>query len=232
MKRPSRPIQRYRTLSGMVWPTTPDESRLASDWSRSATVQALDWTWRAFDAMLDSILKEVNLENPLEQLERDLTQSHFSEIQTIWAKETGGFSSVRPHHEWPEMESRITANAKPPAYDLAFVCDENRRWAWPIEAKVVKSPGRISEYLGDVRNKFLTGIAAPLSGDGAMIAYLLAGEAVTLFENVSRELSCLLQTADGFAQRAHRTSDHDRTPAPRLRLHHLAMECSRRSEAK
>ena len=67
------------------------------------------------------------------------------------------------------MDSRSTAQAKPPANDLAFVSIDNQNWAWAIEAKVLRSAGSLAEYLKDVNDKFVNGIASPFIGDGGMI---------------------------------------------------------------
>src|SRR5438132_1118940 len=76
----------------------------------------------------------------------------------------------------PELLSRSSARAKPPAYDLSFSHVEHDLWQWPIEAKVVLTPKALGEYLRDVQDKFIAGIAAPMIGEGAMIGYLLSGD--------------------------------------------------------
>lgn len=171
-------------------------------------------------------MPSVDLTQPLEQLERDLTRNHFIEIQELFKLETDGFSSFVPVPEWPEMESRTSPSAKPPAYDLAFVSLTNRRWAWPIEAKVVPSPTRLAKYLKDVDDKFVAGIAAPLVGEGAMIGYLLTPETTLVFENLAKRLGQALEPVPEFRDRQHRVSYHPRVRAPRLRLHHMLMECT------
>ena len=47
-----------------------------------------------------------------------------------------------------------------------------------IEAKVVCTPGSLADYLRDVNDKFISGVAAPLVGEGAMIAYTLTTEGI------------------------------------------------------
>ena len=169
-------------------------------------------------------MASVDLTQPLEQLERDLARHHFREINMFWAQETGGECAFTPHHEYPELETRSPAPAKPPAYDIAFVWNANPRIAWPIEAKVVPTPGTLADYLGDVK-KFTDGIAAPLSGVGAQIAYLLTGTTDDFFNNLSTRLSIPLQTLAEFSSRAHRVSSHTRNGIPDLELHHMAMFC-------
>jgi hypothetical protein len=203
-----------------------DESRQqAQEWANGITSQVLDWTWRAFDMVRVGALASVDLTQPLEQVERDLARHHFREINILWAQETSGECAFTPHHEYPEMETRSPAPAKPPAYDIAFVWNANPRIAWPIEAKVVPTPGTLADYLDDVK-KFTDGIAAPLSGIGAQIAYLLTGTTDDFFDSLGIRLSLPLQTLAEFSARAHRVSSHTRKSSPNLELHHMAMFCS------
>lgn len=213
------------TLSELQWPMDDESRQQANDWATSISIQALDWTWRSFDVLRENLLSRVDMNAQFDQLERDLTRNHFAEIQAIWAKETGGESSIEPHAEYPEMETRAPAPAKPPAYDIAFVWKQNRRVALPIEAKVVPTPTTLAAYLGDTA-KFENGIAAPLVGHGAQIAYLLTGSSDNFFSNLSAKLASLFERVTEFADRAHRTTQHSRAPADSLTLHHLAMHCA------
>jgi len=217
------------TFSELAWPMDADSRRQAKEWAGEVATQVLDWTWRAFDCLRANVLSGIDLNQPLEQLERDLTSNHFTEIQTLWAYETGGYSAFYPHHEWPEMETRSPAPAKPPAYDIAFVWNDNRRVAWPIEAKVVPTAGTLSQYLADTA-KFIGGIAAPFVGEGAQIAYLLDGEIPEFFSKLSAGISVTLKEVTAFAARAHRVSSHTRASAPDLCLHHMAMFCGARKD--
>lgn len=224
-------MTRRAAFRELAWPDDPAFTALAVEWSHAASSQILDWVWRAFDQLRAQHLTRVDLTKPLEQLERDLTQLHFEEIQQVWAQDTGGFSAVLPGHEIPEFESRSSASALPPAYDLGFVFCENRRCIWPIEAKVVRSAAALSEYLKDVRGKFAAGIAAPFVTQAGMIAYLLTGIALDVFSDLERQLAQSLKPVPAFASRQHRTSMHAgrRSPSgrvlPDLLLHHLVMRC-------
>jgi hypothetical protein len=57
------------------------------------------------------------------------------------------------------MATRSAAPAKPPAYDIAFIWHDNPRVAWPIEAKVVPTPGTLAP--GVSHRWMLTTIALP-----------------------------------------------------------------------
>ena len=225
-------MTRRPTPSELVWPDKPDDANLAVTWAASVTTQILDWIWRAFDSLQDDFLLHVewtrSLEQvELEQIERDVVRNHFGKIQIIFAKETDGYASFYPSHEEPEMKSRSNAPAKTPAYDLAFVAISNPRWIWPVEAKIIRSPNALAKYLGDVNGKFLTGIAAPMVGEAAMIGYLFAADTDAVFTNLSGKLKQTLSPVDKFSGRPHRSSFHARETAPNLRLHHLLMQCVR-----
>lgn len=199
---------RRQTLSETLWPDDPLEVEMASLWARNVTSQALDWMWRAFDAMQREHLIRVDLTKPMEQIERDLTRIHFVQVLRLFGAETQGFASFVPFYEYPEMESRPTPPGRPPAYDFAFVFSDNQRWVWPLEAKMIETTGSLAEYLKDVNGKFVAGIAAPIVGEGAMIGYLLVNDTQTVFANLESRLGQILHFVPEFSQRPHRTSHH------------------------
>lgn len=218
-------MTRRSTFSELVWPDG-DDGDLAINWAAENSSRILNWTWQGFENLFRKHVPKVDFSKPLEQLERDLVRHHFVEIQLIFAQETDGFASIVPQHEWPELESTHSPKAKPPSYDLAFIATANQRWAWPIEAKVLKTPGALAEYLKDVNEKFVAGVASPLVGEGVMIAYLLESDsAPTFFQNLESKLGQTLTAVSGFEGKAHRASQHPRETAPSLRLHHLALVC-------
>jgi len=211
-------------LSKLRWPMDDDSCRQAASWAAGVTQQVMDWTWRAFDALYSNVISDVDMTQPLDQLERDLTSKHFIEINRLFAAETDGFSSIVPHHEFPENESAPGGSGRPPASDISFVWYENQRVSWPIEAKVIRTAGTLADYLNDTV-KFESGIAAPLVGEGAQIAYLLTGTTDGFFDNLSARIPSLLRSLREFPNRAHRVSSHVRINIPDLKLHHMAMLC-------
>jgi hypothetical protein len=224
-------MTRHAAFREQAWPEDPAFKELALKWGEDVSEQILDWVWRAFDTLSAGPMARVDLTQPLEQLERDLTNLHFIEIQRIWARDTDGFSALSPGHEIPEFESRHSSRAKPPAHDLGFVHSQNPRIAWPIEAKVVQQPSALCDYLTDVRNKFIAGKAAPFVGQAGMLGYLLAGTAREVFAGLEAALSQRFNHPLAFATRDHRTSFHTRGTSPfgrdlpDLLLHHLVMTC-------
>lgn len=217
-------MSRHLTISEFVWPLDEEDADLPLEWARGVAEQVLSWVWRGYD-QLSPKLNGVDFSQPLEQVERNLAELHFYEIQTLWARE-GGYSSVHPGHEISEFLSRSEPRARPPAYDLCFTHVVNANWKWPVEAKVLQGQHAVAEYLKDVRGKFVAGIAAPLVGEGAMVGYLLKGAEQRVFEKLTEELGQELLVVASFAARAHRTSLHSRESAPQLRIHHLVMRTS------
>lgn len=212
------------TISAIRWPMDEDSRRQAENWAVGFSFQALDWTWRGFDALRENVLSKTDLNQSLDQVERDLTSKHFVEINRLFASETDGLSSVSPHHEFPENESAPGGSGRPPASDISFVWYNKQRVSWPIEAKVLNTPGTLADYLRDTA-KFEEGIAAPLVGEGAQIAYLLTGDAKEFFSQLAAKSSLSLEETVEFSARPHRVSSHTRVSAPNLRLHHMAMFC-------
>lgn len=215
-------MSRYRTLSELAWPVDPQDADLPVRWAEEVAVQVLGWVWRGYDG-LNGELGGVDFTQPLEQLERNLTELHYYQIQQRWAQETQGFSSIHPGHEIPELLSRSSASAKPPAYDLGFVHAEQRLWKWPVEAKLLPGPAALAEYLKDVHGKFGSGVASPIVGEGGMIGYLLKGHEEVVLAGLAKELVQELSILPEFAARPHRASRHLRADAPALRLHHMIM---------
>jgi len=153
----------------MLWPDDQADADLPVRWAKDISTQAFDWVWRGYDEMCTKYLAKVDLTESPEQLERNLTELHFYEVQLLWKRETDGFPSMQPGHELPEMMKRKNPSSKPPANDLGFVHCENRLWKLPIEAKILPTSNTLAEYLKDVRKKFVGGIAGPFVGEGGKV---------------------------------------------------------------
>ncbi len=226
-------MTRRQTFSEIAWPEDANNQQAATEWASNIVVQALDWTWRGFDVLHAEHLSNIDMTQPLEQLERDIVRHHYVQILTLWRQEAGGYAAFSPVHEWPEMETRSEPSAKPPSYDLGFVSTAaNQRWALAVEAKVLPTKGQLAEYMKDVNKKFVDGIASPLVGEGGMIGYLLCEETDAVFAGTEKRLRQTLVSPPEFSSRPHRTSSHERTGAPTLRLHHMLMVCQRKQSEK
>lgn len=212
-----------RTLNSLAFPEDASLGNLPVEWAADVSNQILQWTWLSFERLKTGPLKGIDFTVPIDQLERSITQQHYIELQIVITEGTDGFCSFILVHECDEFERLKTANSKPPANDFGFVHRVHRRWIWPIEAKVLPTPGTLRKYLGDVQ-KFLDGRAGPLVGEGGMIGYLLKGKTTDFFDQLLKHINPLDELA-GYPRESHRASQHDRNGAPRLRLHHMSMVC-------
>ena len=101
---------------------------------------------------------------------------------------------------------------------------------WPLEAKVLETPGTLAAYERDVREEFLKCRYAPFSGAGAMLGYLLTGSATETLAAIAVKLNCILEPVAAFGDRPHRVSSHHRiVPSGKdyledFRCHHLILE--------
>ena len=123
--------------------------------------------------------------------------------------------------------------AQPPQYDIAFVLRTDEDMMWPLEAKVLGTAGRVSDYLDDVKNQYLICRYAPFSGSAAMLGYLLSGDASDALDSIGKKLGCALHEMKGpLSMRPHKISHHVRVvPAGKLypidfACHHLILEFS------
>jgi hypothetical protein len=217
-------MSRRPTVSELALPLDEAILRAANEWAKDGFLMMLEWVWEAWDRVQSADLSRVNFQQPLEEVERDLTSNHAIWINRIYARETGGYCAVTPQHEYPERESRPPPPGRSPAYDLAFVWRENSRIAWAIEAKVLKTDRNLAPYERDV-TKFLSGKAAPFVCQGGIIAYLISGNAEDFHDGVRKKLRTKFDSIERFPTRPHRSSKHRRKKHPELELHHMVMEC-------
>lgn len=215
-----------RTLGESAFPETDDFIALLLDWQGDAISRLFNFVWTGCDTLSLQVLKDIDLSQNPEDLERSLTQ--YLEPRIHQAME--GFEPFHIQHGPHEHETRKASPAQPPLYDLAFVWFANPRIMLPIEAKLLPTDGSVANYIKDIRNEFLTCRYAPFSSQGAMLGYLLAGTPSRAFETISKKLSCTMHEPDGLSARHHRCSDH-RRKVPRgkhypakFKLHHLIFE--------
>lgn len=184
------------------------------------TLLALVWT--AYDDMRKS---------PPTIDTRDLERSITQRLEARINDAMSGDEPFRVQHGAYEHETMAAPPAQPPQYDIAFVLRSDERLMWPLEAKVLETAGRLSEYLEDVRQQFLTCRYAPFSSSAAMLGYLLSGDTAEALDGIGKKLGCTLHPVGGpLSTRAHRMSYHVRTPPagksypPDFTCHHLMLE--------
>ena len=188
----------------------------------------LDYVWQAYDLLCKEVFSQIDLAQPEQQLERNITELLERRIQ----RSLSGYEPFQVQHESWEWETRASSQAQLPQYDIAFILNENERVKWPLEAKVLPTDGAISLYVQEILENFLTCRYAPFSSEGGMLGYLISGKPGKLFDKISVELECVLSHHPSFIERNHKISSHKRTvpngnnyPAS-FSCHHLIMPIS------
>lgn len=192
----------------------------ASRWLRDSEDMMLQRVWEGFDELVRT--------RPAFD-GRDLERSITERLESCIQDSMSGYEPFTVQHGPHERETMKPAPAQPPQYDIAFVFRADSRVMWPLEAKVLETPRTLAAYVNDVNEQFLTCRYAPFSPSGAMLGYLLSGEAADAFTGLSTRLACELEIPVRSAERPGRVSMHVRSvPAGRLypkdfRCHHLIM---------
>jgi len=204
-------------------PLIADQSfpALASLWAKDPGPQMLGFVWKAYDEMR---LKPPQVDD--RDLERSITQLLEPRIRDAMT----GDEPFYIQHGAFERETMASPPAQPPQYDLAFVLRADERIMWPLEAKVLETPGTLAEYEHEIREQFLMCRYAPLTTSGAMLGYLLTGSAADALVKISTKLNTVLEQVTDFPERPHRASKHKRNvPAGKsypidFRCHHMILE--------
>lgn len=199
-------VRRNPTIPEKRWKDTDDFVKLAKQWNPDAIAILTKLVWKGYDLLTQEVLSQINSDGNEEQLERSITQSLERRIR----KGMTGYEPFEVQHEVYENESRQSAQAQPPQYDIAFILRANERIIWPLEAKVLKSDGAVAEYVKEINENFITCRYAPFSSEGGMLGYLLAGVASKAYSNIAAKVPCLLSDHPDFPTRNHKTSHHRR----------------------
>jgi hypothetical protein len=219
-----------RTLEKALYPNLPDPEFI-DRWARDYSDRIMEKVWEACDS-LQTDLADAKVDvsrKELLDLENSLTGMLVKKIRDVMKD----YSPYWVDRESPERETMKETGGRPPTYDIAFVLNENQRLKWPLEAKVLEedTTSCLNAYVNDIDSDFLTCRYAPLSGEGAMIGYLLKGEVETVFGIIEKRLSCSLVSHSSFGNRNHKLSAHRRTHERCLQLkspadfkcHHLIL---------
>jgi hypothetical protein len=183
----------------------------------------LGFVWHAYDTLRSEM--PAAAVDP-EDLERSLTQLLEPRIR----KAMSGDEPFYVQHGPYERQSKMPPPAQPPQYDLAFVLFIDERVMWPLEAKVLRTPGAVGQYVADIQEQYLTCRYAALSSEAAMLGYLLSGEPEAAFRRIASRLHSRLRSHASFGSRPHRISRHDRAPPRgkgyprRFICHHLMLQ--------
>ena len=196
---------------------------LAGRWIGDAEPDFVNHIWAGFER-----LKAASATATFDgrDLERSITQLLEAAIDDAMPGEAPYYVQHGPY----ERETMLHPPAQPPAYDIAFVLRADPRVMWPAEAKVLSSNKALAEYLADIYQQYLTCRYAPFSASGAMLGYLLDGDAEEVLKNISQRLGVpFVETALINGDRPHRSTLHDRQvpanksyPTP-FRCHHIIL---------
>jgi hypothetical protein len=173
-----------------------------------------------------NVLRHIDVTLADEQLERSITQFLTPMIRSCMT----GYEPFDIEQGVYEYETRVSASAQPPLYDLAFVLKSNPRIMWPLEAKVLKTDCAVGPYVNELAENFLKCRYAPFSREGAMLGYLLAGHPAHVFAGIASKVPCILADHPDFVSYNHKTSIHKRSASSEklcsldFRCHHLIME--------
>jgi len=225
---------RGKTIRERHWCAPHDFANCVPGLQERFIRELLEILWEAYDA-LRSELEDIEIDDDTERIEDDITEH--------WQPLISEALRARPHlpcyaqHKSAEFETRLRAPARPPEYDIAFVLYEDRNVKVPVEAKVLKTAGRVSEYVKEITENYLTCRYAPFLEHGAMAGYLLSGEPDTAFENIFSSLGHDLESHPDFPDRPQRRSIHVRIvpegkdyPAD-FTCHHLMLSFATNSSA-
>lgn len=196
---------------------------LAGQWAKDPAPKMLGFVWKAYDEMLT---KPPHVDD--RDLERSITQLLEPRIRDAMT----GYEPYYIQHGPFERETMALPPAQPPQYDLAFVLRADERIMWPLEAKVLETPGTLAEYEREIREQYLTCRYAPLTTSGAMLGYLLTGNAADALIKIGAKLNATLDQVTDFPKRPHRASMHKRNvPEGKqypidFNCHHMILEYS------
>ena len=188
-------------------PEIGDFVTLACRWRADAIEVLLGYIWRGLDRFKADGLRvdpdQVNIERTITRL-----------LTPRIGDTMSGYEPYYVQHAPDEDETRLTANASPPIYDIAFVLRANERLMWPIEAKVLKTDGGVAEYVKDIRESYLSFRYAPFSSQAAMLGYLLNGLPARTLEKIADRLGCGMERHASFPERDHGLTRHIRSVPP------------------
>lgn len=209
----------------------PEFAAIAQLWPEDVVNEMLGLVWDAFDQMKAQHFHGFDFNQPLEQLERSLTDLHMDEISLLWKRRHDGFESFIPKHEAWEFRNRKSAGSMPASVDIAFVLVSNRSARWNVEAKVLEHPADVSRYLSDLTDKYLSGRGSISSEIAALAGYLRHGSPDDVFAHLQISLEESLERDGGFLNRPHRVTRHKRTLAgfsgeTSFTCHHLILGLS------
>ena len=188
------------------WPDTCIFQALAQHWCADGSRILCGFIWDGYDRLRKEVLDQLDCSPNDEDLERSVTQLLVPRIRKCMS----GDEPFDLEHGPFEFSTRLSGPGASPQPDMGFVWYRHPRAIWPIEAKVLRLDRNIQPYVVEVKQNLLSGRYAPFSTEGAMVGYLLSGDATVVFELVATSLRCKLLHHASFPDRDHKVSPHTR----------------------
>ena len=213
-----------RTYQQRRWPDTPLFQSVAKRWCKNQSFQLMNLVWQAIDRMREADLEKVPMDGSDEAKEESLNFLLSLQIDKL----KSGDEPFAVSHQPPEQNKRKTKNARSPVPDIGFVWHENPNCVWPIEGKMLRNPDDLGEYEKEINDNFLSGRYATFSCEGAMLGYLLSGDAAQTLKNVAKKIRKRLRAHPKLEERNHRISTHERSGVNKRKkeaffCHHMAI---------
>lgn len=199
-----------RTYLERRWPDSPPFQEVAERWCSDQSRLLLDLVWRGYDALVVSDLSKVPFSSDDEAKEESLNSLLALRIDQC----KSGDEPFSVFHQPPEQTKRKRGPGKSPQPDIGFVLYEYPRSVWPLEGKILNHDRDVKPYVREVNENLLTGRYATFSQAGAMLAYLLKGDAETTFGQIQSSLGIALSKHPFFRERNHQVSEHVRSGLP------------------
>lgn len=217
MSRKGRPRQ---TLLEARHPASDEQlARLAAIWCPLFANQILSATWAGLRSLSELDVGSIDLAEADENLERHLTLSLTPRIRQAIDED----ASYGVEHQVSEEATRLH-RGQPPTPDIAFIFFEQPRLIWCIEAKILRSDGKVSEYVKGVQENYLSCRYSPYFAEGTMLGFLVSGIPANAINNVAKSLGVQTESVVTEPGQLHHRSHHKRTP-PTGRVFATAFIC-------
>jgi hypothetical protein len=187
------------------WPDTPMFQDIAAQWCAEQSRQLLGLVWRGYDLLFGHDLHKVPFAANDEAREESLNF-----LLAMRIDQCKGNAPFYVAHQPPEQTERKRGKGRSPQPDIGFALYEYPRAVWAMEGKVLMHDRDVSAYLAEIDMNFVRARYATFSSEGAMLGYLVSGDAKQALTNISVELGAPLRAHPSFAVRPHRLSDHKR----------------------
>lgn len=191
------------------WPNTPMFQNIAVVWCADQSRRLLDLVWRGYDLLVANDLQKVVFDANDEAREESLNY-----LLCLRIDQCKGNAPFCVTHQPPEQTKRKRGKGRSPQPDIGFVLYEHPRTVWPMEGKVLMHDRDSSPYVAEIETNFIKARYATFSSEGAMLGYLITGDAEAVLSHVAAALGCALRKHTYFGKRPHRLSDHTRANRP------------------